>query len=163
MPKASALRLARKLERTLVVVCLSVSCSGLQFLAQPLRKTRVINSPFPPGSCASFPSLQQRAQPMLFRARLSQPRYIPFAILQRSENFPPQLQLMKDRSQLAPGCSGDGWGWVSGLPQPSPGPTSHLRGDGLRGLQLCIHADKQDCISPFFPSLSSNTCWKRKL
>lgn len=54
--------------------------------------------------------------------------------------------------------------WVSGGPQPSPGPMSYLRGDGLKGLQLNVHADKQDCINPFFlPSLSSHTCWKRKL
>lgn len=78
----------------------------LQFLAQTLRKTRVINSPCSP---ACLPSLLCWGQLMLFRAMVNHPRYIPFAILQRNENFPPQLQLMKGRSQLAPGCSGDGW------------------------------------------------------
>lgn len=52
----------------------TLSGSGVQFLAQPLRKTRVINSPCPPGSPACLPSLFSWGQPMLFRARLSQPR-----------------------------------------------------------------------------------------
>lgn len=52
----------------------SVSGSGVQFLAQPLRKTRVVNSPCPPCSLACLSSLFSWGQPVLFRAGLSQPR-----------------------------------------------------------------------------------------
>lgn len=49
-----------------------------------------------------------------------------------------------------------------GWPQPSPGPTSHLRGNSLRGLQLCIPGQTRLHWS-YFPNLSSETCWKRSL
>lgn len=148
-PKNSVPGLTRKMWRNSVVVSLSVSGSGPQFLPQPLEKTRVINSPCPPGSPVCLPSLLSWGQPMHSMARLSQPRYTPFAILQRSKNLPPQLQLMKGRSQLALGCSGDGW--VGGH-SPLLAPQALWEGTIWEDFSYS-YLVKQDCISLFFSQL----------